>query len=526
MKKNTKHRKSKALRNALIVLAAAVLTVAAVELLLGAQQRQRNDASSIALYEAQKEENDEILKMDMEKAGYADLFASTVFGNIVSDLTPPEGQKRMTAAEYAGYPLIAGMQDESEYDENTVNIVVIGDSFVWGQSSLNRNEIFWRLLETNLRAQGYNVRVYGVAIIGANAYDELKWLTESSLVEDLRPDLIVFGYLYNDPDDSSTEDEILRGASYVDGAKNKLVAAISKLLPNIGERLANFVTAKTMYTADGTYVRLNSVPPILKGEILEKFRTGFIEPLDAFSARTQIPVALMTLPIYQGKLIQKALYEPLHTLCGACGHVALYDSVDAFYGSFVSAKHKANYSVNSADFHPGSATNYFYASYFEEFLKRDYSALLGSPAETVADAAEPAINDATPKGVSPVLMRREAGECVYELNYPSKTAAHDVFGTPFRRYYLTLPLEKDFIALSLAEPTDLSRIEVTGDGADDIEVYYMRINEALGYDDHTVLPFVRQGGAWIDETEDRVTTLFIHADCKNDGGARLTLRMK
>ena len=53
MKKNTKHRKSKALRNALIVLAAIVLTVAAVELLLGAQRRQRNDASSIALYDAQ-----------------------------------------------------------------------------------------------------------------------------------------------------------------------------------------------------------------------------------------------------------------------------------------------------------------------------------------------------------------------------------------------------------------------------------------------------------------------------------------
>lgn len=105
--------------------------------------------------------------------------------------------------------------------------MVIGDSFVWGQSSLNRNELFWRIAERDLRAQGYNVRICGVAMIGANSYDELRWLTGSTLLEDLRPDLIVIGYLYNDPDDSITEEGIYFGAKYVDGNDNGMVAAVS-----------------------------------------------------------------------------------------------------------------------------------------------------------------------------------------------------------------------------------------------------------------------------------------------------------
>ena len=190
--------------------------------------------------------------------------------------------------------------------------MVIGDSFVWGQSSLNRNELFWRIAERDLRAQGYNVRICGVAMIGANSYDELRWLTGSTLLEDLRPDLIVIGYLYNDPDDSITEEGIYFGAKYIDGNDNGMVAAVSKILPNIGKRLANLVTAKTMYTAEGDYVNIDLMPPILKGRIYDKFKSEFIEPLDRFSEEHQIPVALMTLPVHQGKMIQKALFEPLH----------------------------------------------------------------------------------------------------------------------------------------------------------------------------------------------------------------------
>lgn len=67
-----------------------------------------------------------------------------------------------------------------------------------------------------------------------------------------------------------------------------------------------------MYTAEGDYVNIDLMPPILKGRIYDKFKSEFIEPLDRFSEEHQIPVALMTLPVHQGKMIQKALFEPLH----------------------------------------------------------------------------------------------------------------------------------------------------------------------------------------------------------------------
>ena len=126
----------------------------------------------------------------------------------------------------------------------------------------------------------------------------------------------------------------------------------------------------------------------------------------------------------------------------------------------------------------------------------------------------------------PEKIEETPSGAVFRIEYPSLTRDYSIFDFNLPRYYLTKPIEKDFVAISFAAPTDLASIDITGDGAENIEIFFRRVNEKLGYDDHTVLPFgEKYEGKWIDDSPDRITTIFIHADCKNDDGALLTLRV-
>lgn len=547
----------RSIRNILIILLSIAVVVAAVEFLLGREDADdRLGGETYEQFQKQSEENDMLLNMLMEKSLYEYPFLSALYADpdldradwtyIEQILNAEEDESALrearekdpelfdklmslmndTGEDSRDYHLLSYIQNDADYDGDTFHIVVIGDSFVWGQSSINRNEIFWRILETSLRSQGYDVRVSAVAQPGANSYDELEWLTQSRLVDDLDPDLVIFGYLYNDPDVNHHE-YIPTQDEYVDvGAKSAAVAAISKLLPHIGERLANYITARSMYTAEGTYIDLPSTPPILKGAVLEKFENDFMRPLNEFAEKTKIPVALMTLPQYQGKTLQKALYQPLYTLCEKYRNIRLYDSLNDFYGRFVSSKHAANYTINCADFHPGTATHYFYAQFAEAFIKKDFADLLGAPADADLNPKGVVINEPTPGRTLPTLTSEGPDGAVYTVRYPSLKKDYSILSFHYSRYYLTLPLEKDFIALSFATPTALDEISVESDRADGFELYYWEKNEKLGYDDHTVHEAKKEDGVWKFDPSDRVTTLMIHADCKNDDGAVLTVRVK
>ncbi|MBQ6162894.1 MAG: SGNH/GDSL hydrolase family protein [Clostridia bacterium] len=522
-------KKIKPLRNALIVLLSVAAAITATELLLGISSV--GDGEPVYTqeeFDLQAQENEVLLQMDREKRLFESETASVLFTD-AQNTADPRTLAAAAQTDLPDYPLISYMQREEPYDDETVNIAVLGDSFVWGESSLNRNEIFWRLLETSLRDQGYNVRVFGVGYTGANSYDELDWLTDTSLIEDLRPDLVIIAYFYNDPDIGLAGTGAVKNATtsqnfVPDGRASGFIRALSKLTPNIAGRLANYVTAVSMYSSEESFVPIYGVPPVLKGQVYENYKQNFIEPLDAFAAQSDLPIVMMTLPLYRGKVLQRALFRPLHKLCAGTENITLYDSLNDFYAKFASPKHSANYSINIADGHPGSAIQYFYAQYAERFLKKDFSDLLGPADGQKLSRPTPVVNEALPGRAAPECVRRSGNETEWVFNYPSKTKDYSFGDYVFSRYYLTLPLEKDFVALSFDRPVDLSQISLWGDNADNIEIYYRCVNEALSYDDHTVRPFgTKNGDTWTDDTQDRVTTLFIHADCKNDDGARLTM---
>ena len=177
----------------------ALFLIAVTAVLLIAEKNAVSYQAMPSPLEEERAEDTSIRYMMLKKTPPENLSALTFSETLVNDYFGiPVPEKK--PGDAVCYPLI-DLKTTEKYNDETVNIVVIGDSFVWGDGCTNRNELFWRLLERDLRAEGYNCRVYGVGIGAANAYEELSWLTQSSLTHDLKPDIVIFGFVHNDPAD-------------------------------------------------------------------------------------------------------------------------------------------------------------------------------------------------------------------------------------------------------------------------------------------------------------------------------------
>ena len=401
------------------------------------------------------------------------------------------------------YPLI-NLPTGNKYDEDTVNIVVIGDSLVWGYGTLNRNELFWPMLERNLRSKGYNCRIYPIGMMGATSFEELDWLTKTNLVEDLDPDIVMFGYVYNDWFSGE------RGFNPYSFAKTSpVLSVLYKIIPNIVSAFYITPTPKS----------------IKEGE------NNFVAPLNEYAKEVDFPIVCMTLP--EDPSTPKYFYKPLHKIFPNYSEIKFYDCYDEFVNDYASDKHADNYRVNPTDTHPGSATNKFFTDYIVNFLENDYGDIIGKSQNKDLNNREIQINEWLPRRINLNEKDRTADSATYTLDYPSEVKSYNYTINEsvidFPKYLLNYPLGKDHIKLSFATPVDVKQIEIIDDSTENIELYYTKLNEELGYDDHSVIPFSASsdnGKIWIDNSNDLVTSILIHADCKNDDGSKLTVKVK
>lgn len=500
------------IRNLIITILIMILIIVCVESVLdfkGKKSKQDmsvlNENSNIQLLQAERSLVDGTLFM-------ASINAYNVSKSYSEITVTPEFQK--------GYPLL-NINDKLDIDD-AFNIVVIGDSFVWGASSLNRNELFWRVLENDFRKEGKNVNVFGVGMSAANAYEELSWLTEYSLVEDLDPDLVIFGYVYNDSDDS-----VVIPYNTVDWDKElPWLKSVEKVFPNIYNGLIESIAAKTMHTdkfSDSDYMNYDGAPPVLKGRFYEKYKTDFVEKLDAYAITAEFPIAVITLPTLPNNSTLKRLYEPLDELYSQCENVCFYNCIKEF-DRFASSKHSDNYQVNSADFHPGSATNRFYADYIKRFVEKDFGdAITDLPETYEADTIE--INDYLPYGISPHKISEDEKNVTYEITYPSMSESYDMFGIKVHQYHLINPLGKPYIKLCFSQEVNLSQIRTQGH-YENIELYYTRINDKLRYDDHEIFDFENaDDDVFNADKEENITAVLISADFAQDKDRKIEITL-
>ena len=182
------------LRNLLVVCLCAVCVLFVSEKIV----RKNNNENDVSVNE-QKKEDFSVRYMNYVK----NPIVRTKTAGIQTFFTMLDLEELLDFVSDAPYPLV-DVYGKKQYPKDTYNIVIAGDSFVWGDGCTNRNELFWRLLEQKLEEKGYNCRVYGVGTAGATAYEELSWLTETDMIEELSPDILIMGFVENDPDPSTS----------------------------------------------------------------------------------------------------------------------------------------------------------------------------------------------------------------------------------------------------------------------------------------------------------------------------------
>lgn len=456
--------------------------------------------------------NSKTLLLQMESSSLEHiLMSSTNVTNANNRLPDNSPTLKMTSS---GYPLLKNLT-LSELDD-ALNIVVIGDSFVWGAQSLNRNELFWRVLENTLRDDGIKANVYGVGATGANAYEELSWLCDSTLVEDLQPDLVIFGYVYNDA-------EYADFISFSDSDYNNLLDLpdfFTNRFPNISSQLISKIATSSIYNdkySNVEYLPISGAPPLLKDRFYEKYKNDFCEKLDSFAKTADFPICIMTLPPTPNNNTTEALFKPLKNLYASYDNIYYYNSVNAF-NRFASKKHQKNYSVNPDDFHPGSATHRFYADYIIDFIRKDFPHLLKNN-KGYENKNEIIINEWLPYDIS----FQKKSSSVYSLTYPVEDSKHTIHGIPYEDgYYLTYPLGKNHIRFNFAEPTKINSIIVEGN-CESLKLYYTCINEKLGYDDNSIYEFTAENNNFTVSTDVRITSVLVSAQFDAHADRNLTM---
>jgi hypothetical protein len=149
----------------------------------------------------------------------------------------------------------AGINPAQTKQRGGSRVLVIGDSFVWGDGYLNANDIWWRKVGRELHKRGYwNVEVVAAGFNGASTQRELAWVRAGGLARLASRDLVLPGYVTNDPDVRDPEDNPL----VKDIARDAphwwvLEHSIGRVAPNLSAQLRQRLTAKWQAGVRGVY---------------------------------------------------------------------------------------------------------------------------------------------------------------------------------------------------------------------------------------------------------------------------------
>ncbi|MCC7527883.1 MAG: SGNH/GDSL hydrolase family protein, partial [Candidatus Melainabacteria bacterium] len=383
-------------------------------------------------------------------------------------------------------------------------ILVIGDSFVWGDGSNNVNTLWWRQLEIELKRRGYNqVEVIAAGLNGASTHDEAKWL--STLLPKYKPDLVVFGYVTNDP-----EEKKANGHAYVSMLSKEIrdddpiLSRVNSILPNLTGQLRQIrKLAKQSLLSDktGALEYADWELAILKGEGFQSYKNT-VNSLAVELKAANAPAFVITLPAgFQNKTRENtgagsdffervrkynaeryAAVKPVFKDAG----LLFVDTSDAFAKTaagdpLLRANNSAlRLGINPGNGHPGPFSTHFYAVSCADVIESHFPEAAGEKAVARPPQAVE-INDCMP----PYMNARAVSADTIAFTYPPDVTEHT----------LHMPLRRRHVQLSLKEPVSVTQIELSGPDLKSAQVYVSYLDEKLGYspDIFEALP-LKKGG--------------------------------
>ncbi len=340
----------------------------------------------------------------------------------------------------------------SKSAEGMKRILVIGDSFAWGDGLENMNDIWWRQLQIELLRRGFqNVQVIGAGACGAPTNKELVWAKK--LNEEYSPDAIVFGYVANDPDEGGDTAGSGFVKQLVSGGEDQvsgLIQSMSSVFPNLSFQLNRLRDGKLISKKSGPagYEYKVWQEKLLEGENWKAYENT-VAGLGAFAKESGKPVFSVALPLPTADA--SVLYNPIEKLYRSNGvpFLNLFDGMMAWTAERSRSSGAGNKSLAASPVngHPALPLTHFYATSAADFIEKNYKDILGPKTASVTVAKEPEINDFIP----PLIACKKTNTNTYTMYYP--TNAKD---------FLQLPLQRPYIQLNLAMPVSAKSIHIAG----------------------------------------------------------------
>jgi hypothetical protein len=356
-------------------------------------------------------------------------------------------------------------------------ILVMGDSFVWGDGYANLNDLWWMQLQRALQGRGYRgVEVIAAGIMGAATHHQLE--QARSLVPRYRPDLVIWGHVVNDPDEGLVRrlrvdvEELLR-EDRVGRTLERLGEAgwLPALAGHLRERRGGVLAASLAGEENG-FQELEWRRRLLQGENLDSYRRT-LAAVSRFHDEVGIPGLGVQLPVVPDREELGLLFSPVSLLYADAG-LPMVDVVDAYLARYPGGKPPGGgvlgWGVNPANGHPGAIATSFHAERTADYLELHHSELLG-PRSRPSVTAPLRVNDWVPHFLEP--ESRSPGSVTF-----SQPDEH-----PLMRY---MPVGWPYVQLNLELPTPIGTLTAEGSDLAVARAHVTVIDPVLGYDDGTV----------------------------------------
>ncbi len=332
-----------------------------------------------------------------------------------------------------------------EFKPGHKRILVVGDSFIWGDGLTNINMTWWRQLQWELRRRGFDdVDIIAAGTNGASTQDELNWFTEGHLFEQTKPDAVIFGYVTNDPDMKDQDGVAVvpqsRAGPLVIHAR-RLQRLFGSMFPILTELLFTRVSGKE-HANNLSYAQWEL--KILEGENFELYKT-MLRSLKSELDRWKVPAFFVTTPNSPNKEYFQQRIRPVKAAFHDAG-VAFYDILPQFVSCCAKlSSDSLVWAANPANGHPGPRATAFIANQVSDILQQHYPAVLGERSIKPSDAF-PLINDWMPASVNVKFLGDDRW----------------TFGAPTdNNQLLFMPLREHHIALNFANPVSIARLKLS-----------------------------------------------------------------
>ena len=373
---------------------------------------------------------------------------------------------RFGVRSWQGHPVERRTKPRAESDP--VRILVMGDSFVWGSPYLTLNHMWWRQLEMELVARGYDVEVIAAGQSGASTRDQLA--VAKRIIPEYRPDLIIWGYVTNDADVGLVR-QISQSQQSQPGF-NRIKDAAARVWPRLiakFDALRAHKLAKSFTGPEYGYEYGEWELKLVEASNLSVYQET-VRGVSKLMAQHQLPGFMLTLPGHPSTKHFAPRLDPVIHVWRDAG-VPSFNVLPAFvaqYGEVAdSGIDSIAWGINPADGHPGPRACRFLARQAVMILEQHFEEQLGQ--RGLVRSLPLKLNDVLPSGlklqVSPsdpqqAITRGEhpaegfqlpKGSVAWKLLYPGDDAR-----LPF------MPEGVPSVLLALQQPESLSSISLNG----------------------------------------------------------------